>query len=109
MELEINQKHSTQIMGHGGARPGAGRKPGSVQKLSGQRILEALEQANNGIPYEVVLANDFLQARYGDDRHLVAKYHQLILNKVIADKVDITSGGVSIAPTILINTQELDE
>ena len=93
---------------HGGVRVGAGRPAGSINKLSGQKILEALENTL-GISYPVQLALNYQQALYGDDRHLVQKYDHLILNKVVADKVDITSGGVSIAPTILINTQELDD
>jgi len=102
MELE---KQST----HGGIRPGSGRKLGSTQKLSAKEILEAIEQTANGVPYEMILANDFLAARYGDDKHLVAKYHQLILSKVIADKVDITSNGQSIAPIIEIAGQEIPD
>jgi hypothetical protein len=85
---------------NGGVRPGAGRPKGSIAKLSGQRILEAIEQVE-GIPYEVTLANDFIAARYSDDKHLVAKYHQLILNKVVADKVDITTNGQSLPAPIL--------
>jgi len=115
MELE-KQSFSTPaitteveiISGHGGARPGAGRKLGSTQKLSGKDILEALENTL-GIPYPVQLALNYQQALFGDDAHLKAKYDHLILNKVVADKVDITSGGQSLAPTILINTQEIDE
>ena len=95
--------------GHGGVREGSGRKLGSTQKLSAKEILAAITTANNGVPYEVILANDFLAARFEDDKHLVAKYHQLILSKVIADKVDITSNGQSIAPTILLDYKELDE
>ena len=103
MELE---KQSS----HGGAREGSGRKLGSTQKLSAKEILEAITTANNGIPYEVILANDFLAARYEDDKHLVAKYHQLILSKVIADKVDITSNGQTLqAPTLTFAKQELPE
>lgn len=101
MELE---KQSS----HGGVREGSGRKLGSTQKLSAKEILEAITTANNGVPYEVILANDFLAARYEDDKHLVAKYHQLILSKVIADKVDITSNGEALqAPTLQFATQEI--
>jgi hypothetical protein len=103
MELE------KQSSGHGGLRENSGRKLGSTQKLSAKEILAAITQANNGIPYEVALANDFIAARYGDDKHLVAKYHQLILSKVIADKVDITSNGQSIAPTLQFGRSELPD
>ena len=95
---------------HGGARPGAGRIAGTTNKLSAKEILAAIEQQNNGIPYEVILANDFLAARYEDDKHLVAKYHQLILSKVVADKVDITSNGMSIqVPTLNFSPKEIPD
>jgi len=104
MELE------KQSNGHGGARPGAGRIAGTTNKLSAKEILAAITSANNGIPYEVILANDFLAARFDDDKHLVAKYHQLILSKVIADKVDITTNGQSLqAPILQFGVQELPD
>ena len=104
MELE------KQSSGHGGVREGAGRKLGSTQKLSAKEILEAITQANNGVPYEVILANDFLAARYSDDKQLVAKYHQLILSKVVADKIDITSNGQTLqAPTLNFTPAEIPD
>ena len=83
----------------GGPREGSGRPVGSTNKLSGQALLEALDDAL-GVPYPVQLANNYLNA-LATDRALVAKYDQLFLNKVIADKVDITSNGQSIAPPVL--------
>jgi hypothetical protein len=110
--MELEKKSNVEIIeapsGHGGARPGSGRKLGSTQKLSGKDILEALENVL-GIPYPTQLALNYQQALYGDDNHLKAKYDHLILNKVVADKIDITSGGNSIAPTILIDHKEIDE
>jgi len=113
MELEKKSKIDmvTEVEvtnGHGGYRPGSGRKLGSTQKLSGKDILEALENVL-GIPYPVQLALNYQQALFGDDQHLKAKYDQLILSKTISDKVDITSGGASIAPTILIDYKEIDD
>jgi hypothetical protein len=111
--MEELEKQSSVVevatSGHGGLRSGSGRKPGSTQKLSGKDILEAIEQASNGMPYATILANDFLAARYEDDRHLVAKYHQLILGKVVADKIDITTNGQSIAPQLTFIAEELPE
>ena len=92
----------------GGAREGAGRPLGSKQKLSGQALLEALEDTL-GVPYPVQLANNYLNA-LNTDRGLVAKYDQLFLNKVIADKVDITSNGQTLqAPTLNFAPKELPE
>ena len=103
--MELEKKSS-----HGGVREGSGRKLGSTQKLSAKEILEAITTANNGVPYEVILANDFLAARYEDDKHLVAKYHQLILSKVIADKVDITSNGETLqSPTLNFAPKEIPD
>jgi hypothetical protein len=66
--------------GHGGARPGAGRPKGSVDKVSINSLLEALV-ANSGESYVELLAQDFVHAR-SNDKHLAQKYHQLILSKV---------------------------
>jgi hypothetical protein len=91
----------------GGPRPGSGRPLGSKQKLSGQALLEALEDTL-GVPYPVQLANNYLNA-LATDRGLVAKYDQLFLNKVIADKVDITSNGQSIAPQLVFTPSEIPD
>ena len=112
--MTLEKQSNTEILeaapGHGGYRPGSGRKLGSTQKLSAKEILEAITSANNGVPYEVILANDFLAARYEDDKHLVAKYHQLILSKVIADKVDITSNGQTLqSPTLNFAPKEIPD
>jgi hypothetical protein len=92
----------------GGVREGAGRPLGSKQKLSGAALLEALEDTL-GIPYALQLANNYLNALH-EDRHLVAKYDQLFLNKVIADKVDITSNGQTLqVPTLNFAPKEIPD
>jgi len=108
----MEEKQSLEIVEapkkFGGAQPGAGRPRGSLSKLSAKDILESLENTL-GIPFHLQLALNYQQAVYGDDPHLRAKYDQFLLNKVIADKVDITSLGQSIAPTILLDHREIDE
>jgi hypothetical protein len=84
--LNKNQFHSVKGK-NGGARPGAGRKKGSVQKLSAQSILH--EIAKKDKPFAIGLAEDYHNARMSGDQHLVVKYQQMILNKVVADKVDV--------------------
>jgi hypothetical protein len=66
--------------GHGGARPGAGRKKGQVDKISINSLLGSIEN-NSGESYVELLAQDFVHAR-ANDRHLAQKYHHLILSKV---------------------------
>lgn len=101
MELEKQSKH-------GGARPGAGRIAGTTNKITGKDLLEALEDTL-GIPYPVQLANNYLNA-LNTDRGLAAKYDQLFLNKVIADKVDITSNGETLQqPTLNFAPKEIPD
>lgn len=68
--------------GHGGARKGAGRPKGSTDKVTIAGLLDAID-ATAGESYVELLAQDFVHAR-NNDRHLAAKYHNLILNKVAA-------------------------
>lgn len=84
--LNKNQFHSVKGK-NGGARPGAGRKKGSIQKLSAQSILH--EIAKRDKPFAIGLAEDYHKARISGDQNLVVKYQQMILNKVVADKVDV--------------------
>ena len=82
--------------GRGGARVGGGRKKGSTQKLSAQTILAAIEQTDK--PFAEGFAEDYHNARMGDDKHLLQKYQSMILNKVVADKqeLDVTTLGQSL-------------
>lgn len=66
----------------GGARPNAGRPKGSTDKVTIAGLLDAID-ATAGQNYVELLAQDFVHAR-ANDRHLAAKYHNLILNKVAA-------------------------
>jgi hypothetical protein len=79
-------------MGYGGARPGAGRKPGSTNKLTADKLLDQVRLRTNGQNYEELLVEDFIAARFGDDKALLLKYHNLILNKVMDSlaKIEIT-------------------
>jgi hypothetical protein len=93
----------------GGKREGAGRKHGAIQKLSGREILEAIERTL-GIDFPTQIALNYQQALYGDDARLKLEYDRLILSKVVADKVDITSNGQTIAPPVInIQKQEISD
>ena len=67
--------------GHGGRREGSGRKRGGTNGLTIETLLAAVQRRANGVPYEELLIEDFLEAR-GSDRALTQKYHNLILSKV---------------------------
>lgn len=72
---------------HGGRRHGGGRRKGSTNKLSAQTLLH--EIARQDKPFAIGLAEDYHNARLSGDKHLIVKYQNMILNKVVADKVDV--------------------
>jgi hypothetical protein len=71
---------------HGGRRPNqTGRPKGSGNKITTAGLLDQIHAQTNE-EYEELLVKDFLQARANNDTQLVIKYHNLILNKVMATK-----------------------
>tara|TARA_R110002126_G_scaffold87537_1_gene210598 strand:+ start:1985 stop:2338 length:354 start_codon:yes stop_codon:yes gene_type:complete len=76
----------------GGARPGAGRPAGSKSHITIEGLLSQVLTQSNGQDYETLLVQDFLAARYGEDKQLLLKYHNLILNKVMNTlaKIEVT-------------------
>jgi len=77
---------------NGGARPGAGRKPGSKSHITIEGLLAQVQSQSKGQDYEAILIQDFLAARDSDDKQLLLKYHNLILNKVMNTlaKIEVT-------------------
>jgi hypothetical protein len=77
---------------HGGARPGAGRKPGSKNQITVEGLLGQVYKQSSGQDYEELLIQDFLEARDSHNKELLLKYHNLILNKVMNSlaKVEVT-------------------
>ena len=85
----INEKTGkVKISSRGGARPNAGRQKGSSNKLSGQKILESLENIV-GKDYASQLAENYMTAMVNMDKDLVLQYDKLFLSKVVADKVEV--------------------
>ena len=91
--MEMKDSNLTKPKGkRGGARANAGRPKGSVDKVTIASLLAAVDTAS-GRSYTDLLTEDFLNARRGNDHGLTAKYHNLILNKVMAtmNAVEVTS------------------
>lgn len=105
--MENNQNQPKK--GRGGARPGGGRKQGSTNKLSAQNLLQ--EIAKRDKPFAIGLAEDYHNARLSGDTHLIVKYQQMILNKVVADKVDVdhTTMGQPLTAVFNFPKQELSD
>jgi hypothetical protein len=110
MELETNSNYQTapeEKSKWGGARPGAGRPKGLLTRISAGEILEEIEKVV-GLPFATQLALCYQQALYGDDDRLKLEYNRLILSKVVADKIDLTSNGETLqAPTLQFASQEI--
>lgn len=87
----IQKKSKPKVSSRGGARVGAGRPKGSVDKVTIAGLLNEIEH-QAGRTYQTMLAEDFIASRSGD-RNLAAKYHNLILNKVMAtmNTVEVTN------------------
>lgn len=87
------QNTLTKKSGRGGARAGAGRPCGSVDKVTINGLLQRLAERTNNQDYEAMLVEDFLQARATNDTQLTLKYHTLILNKVMPalNRVEVTN------------------
>jgi hypothetical protein len=111
MDNNQNLQNETTIVkkktGRGGARPNSGRKVGSTVKLSAADVLA--EIAKQDVPFAVGLAQDYIRARQSGDMHVIQRYQQMLLAKVIADKTetDITSNGQTIGASFTFPTKEL--
>ena len=108
--MDNNQILQTEVKkkpGRGGARPNSGRKVGSTVKLSAADVLA--EIAKQDVPFAVGLAQDYIRARQSGDMHVIQRYQQMLLAKVIADKTetDITSNGQTIGASFTFPTKEL--
>jgi hypothetical protein len=109
VDNQILQKSPTKKKGRGGARPNSGRKLGSTVKLSAADLLAEIERQDK--PFAEGLAEDYLRARQSGDLHIVQRYQQMFLSKVLADKseLDVTSKGEQLGVQLVFNSVELPE
>lgn len=105
----LQKEPAPKKKGRGGARANAGRKLGSTVKLSAADLLAEIERQDK--PFAEGLAEDYLRARQSGDLHIVQRYQQMFLSKVLADKqeVDMTSNGHTIGANFTFPTTELSE
>jgi hypothetical protein len=84
--------------GRGGARKGSGRPKTAQDTITIKGLLEMVHKKADGKNYEEILIEDFMKARDDNDRNLVVKYHNLILNKVMNSlaKVEVTDSADNI-------------
>lgn len=101
---------NTEIKQKGGKRPGAGRKKGMIQKLSGSELLKQI-QRTTGKRFEQLLAEHYYESVLRHDYQAIRDYEKAILSKVIADKheIDHTTMGESLHANFRFTHEELPE
>ena len=87
----IPRNNRVKVSSRGGARPGSGRKPGTTNKISATQILASIE-SETGLEFGTLLAQGYAEAIQTNDRATRLKYEQMILNKVVAEKVEVDLG-----------------
>lgn len=82
----MSEKDITEKSNRGGAREGAGRPPGSKNKINKATIQTVIDKLydRTGQCYEDLLLEDFLRARTSNEA-LAHKYHTLLANKLMPD------------------------
>ena len=74
----------------GGARPGSGRPKGSTTKIRIEDLMESIE-LQAGESYGELLARNYVSAISRSDWNGVRDYDKAFMNKMIADKSEITT------------------
>jgi len=86
MELENNQNKPNN--GHGGARPGSGRKPGSTQKITARDILDTAQQVL-GKPLIISIMEGYRDTVLEGDRKGRQTYEKMLLDKSAVTMLDV--------------------
>ena len=94
----IPNKQDKQLnsKGHnwGGVRANQGRKHGSVSKYSPRSLLATIDaklQADRGLTFAESLAEGYVDSINSGDTKLRYLYEKAILDKVIADKIEVST------------------
>ena len=72
----------------GGARPNAGRKPGSSTKITVESLMAEIE-LQAGRTYSEVLAHNYVGAISRNDWNGVRDYDKAFMNKLIAERLEV--------------------
>ena len=74
----------------GGYRPGGGRPKGSTTKIKIEDLMAQIE-LQSGETYDQLLARNYVGANARSDRGGVRDYDKAFMNKMIADKQEVTT------------------
>jgi len=94
----------------GGKMKGAGRPKGSVNKITGEKILLEIS-LQFGKPFEKLLAEGYQASIIAGDFTARIAYEKMILSKVVADKheLDVHSMGQSLVNNFKFTQRELPD
>ena len=81
-------RYKIKAPSRGGARPGAGRPKGSTALITARTLVEAIEQ-ESGKPFEVMLAEGYVDAVHNNDARTRLEYERMILGKVVSDRTAV--------------------
>jgi len=81
-------RYKIKTPSRGGARPGAGRPKGSTALITARTLVEAIEQ-ESGKPFEVMLAEGYVDAVVNNDARTRLEYERMILGKVVSDRTAV--------------------
>lgn len=84
-----DSRYSVKSPGRGGARPGSGRPKGSGNKIKIEDLIDSIEQ-RAGVPFTEQIATNYVGAILREDWARVENYDKALLNKIVADKNEIT-------------------
>ena len=97
MDINTTMENTKKKNGHGGSRPGAGRKPGSRVRITCKEILDTANSVL-GKPFIVSLMEGYMHAiATGNTRDRI-QYEKVILDKTASSAIEaeITSPADSI-------------
>lgn len=87
-QSKIQKATTTPRKGRGGARPGAGRKPGSTALITAKTLLETIEN-QSGRSFGDLLTEGYLKTVANNNDKLRLEYERMIIAKVVSDKVAV--------------------
>jgi len=85
----LNMNQIKQKSGRGGVRPGAGRPKGTSNKIKIEDLIDSIE-SRSGMSFQDQIASNYVAAIVREDWARVENYDKALLNKIVADKTDIT-------------------
>ncbi len=86
--VTIQPRYKVKSPSRGGARPGAGRPKGSLNKITGLSLIEAIQQVS-GRAFDELIAEGYQDAILNGDNKLRLEYERMILGKVVSDRTTV--------------------